>query len=481
MKQKVINPDKQSDSNSKEPTLGMINFKDSFKKNSLEDDITTFRHVNKIRNEICNQIFNSDYALRQVIILCRKVRFNIKKMSVVFNFYEPGSKVPLKKAEILKKINYIVEVLDENKRDYKKIQNLVDSSPEKQRLNGEIDRRNKIAAGVISTFHIRDSFLLGNLYEKLKNLSKSFDCCYENEEERIIQEKFLRSKVHQEKGDFLKYFDSVNKIIIEYLEIRNNIFQRNKGLIYDSADKFPIRLPYADAVQEGTIGFFNAIERYDPSSGQLFSTYAVNCVKYAIKKAEKLDRKPPVHIFNEILTLINGNNNFFNEFGRTPSPQELASYLNISLKKINYLIECVADLDYSSKMAAFGKVSESRFRYYKPANFDLIQKERIAKLNVFLNELFDQLPKELLKNFVNCSDEYRNKLLCSLDRNIKILKLHFGFIDGIPHTFDEISKQFNMRRSRAHMICLTLCKYLTNILKDKSNNSPKKRKIYIID
>lgn len=188
-----------------------------------------------------------------------------------------------------------------------------------------------------------------------------------------------------------------------------------------------------DLIQEGNLGLFRAIERFNPKLGR-FSTYAVYWIRQAIQRA--LTRRPilrlPEHIADQVTKLRRARHRLYQDLGRQPTAQEIAKEMNIpekELLKLEEYSQAVVSLD----QPIAGEEGEETQLGDLIADLDTPEPEFIANQHLLRQQVravVEQLPK----------------------REQDILNLRFGLQDGIPHTLEEIGKKFKVSRERVRQI-----------------------------
>ena len=177
-----------------------------------------------------------------------------------------------------------------------------------------------------------------------------------------------------------------------------------------------------DLVQEGNIGLMKAIDRYDATTGNKFSTYATSLIKSAITRSiynKSKNIKLPREIEEDIVKLNKTKKKLQNEFNREPKIEELAEELDISKDKLIKLI----------------KLQQNTISLNT-----LVNDEKSSELGAFISTMIPS-PEELVID--NTKKEELIKLLnnCNLNENeINVLNLRYGFDDNCPKTYETIAE-----------------------------------------
>lgn len=221
-------------------------------------------------------------------------------------------------------------------------------------------------------------------------------------------------------------------------EARNILARSNLRLVVSIAKKYVGRSPdltLLDLIQEGNLGLFKAVDKFDWKKGFKFSTYATWWIRQAITRAladQSRTIRIPVHMVETIAKYKQVSRRLSQALGRDAQPEEIAVEMGVEVDKI-YQIE---------------KINQDTLSLENPIGSD---DDDRSTLGDFIAD--DKIPSPVQESSERILGEQVRDILDDLSpKERKILEMRHGLLDGIYHTLEEVGKEFGVTRERIRQI-----------------------------
>ncbi len=235
-------------------------------------------------------------------------------------------------------------------------------------------------------------------------------------------------------SEFRNIVQKVKKGENEARSAKKEMVEANLRLVISIAKKYTNRgLQFLDLIQEGNIGLMKAVDKFEYRRGYKFSTYATWWIRQAITRSiadQARTIRIPVHMIETINKLVRTGRQMLHEIGREPTPEELASKLQMPLDKVRKVM----------------KIAKEPISLETP-----IGDEEDSQLGDFIEDKNALLP---LDNAIQGNlKETTTRVLASLTpREERVLRMRFGIGVNTDHTLEEVGQQFSVTRERIRQI-----------------------------
>ena len=274
-----------------------------------------------------------------------------------------------------------------------------------------------------------ESFLKEN--QTWKTFFKKFKKDFTEIRDRLVE---FSKKIGLSVGEFKKLVSRIQKGERESRIAKKEMVEANLRLVISIAKKYTNRgLQFLDLIQEGNIGLMKAVDKFEYRRGYKFSTYATWWIRQAITRSiadQARTIRIPVHMIETINKIVRTQRQIMSEFGREPTPEELAKKLAMPLEKVRKVL----------------KIAKEPVSLETP-----VGDEEDSSLGDFIEDknALQPLDTAIQSNL----SESTTKILASLTpREERVLRMRFGIGMNTDHTLEEVGLQFSVTRERIRQI-----------------------------
>ena len=262
----------------------------------------------------------------------------------------------------------------------------------------------------------------------LLNASEEIELAQRIESGRMARAELARGNVSDRRRVELR------RLVEEGWAAREHLITANSRLVISVAKKYMNRgVPFLDLIQEGNIGLMRATKKFEYRRGHKFSTYATWWIRQAISRAvadQGRTIRVPVHMGDKINKLLRMQHELTQQFDRKPTVEELAVALEVEPAKVEHMMRVAR----------------------RPLSLELpTDDDGDSTLGDFIED--DEVPRPDESATENLLKEHLLSVLDSLPaREVRILQLRFGLLDGQSYTLEEVGVKMGVTRERVRQI-----------------------------